>query len=236
MCVCVCALCVHVCERQRKPGSGSNLEPPFLWHLWQMARPFEEQSTAIDIKLPALKTEGPAQPHLFTVSPRAAWTACPVTNAALAPPLIHNVGQCLPVKSITSHSGAVGDSVISTLIPPKSWGRLQRHALQRRITVYSPSFVCLFDACNWFQHINFLCLSVWTGGIESVNKRAGWWHKHESGDSSSRRCFGFHNLTDKANIPKTEVKYRSDATNMWQDTTIWSKTWRPVTCNHNITE
>lgn len=34
-----------------------------------MARPFEEQSAAIDIKPPALvKTEGPAQPHLFTVS------------------------------------------------------------------------------------------------------------------------------------------------------------------------
>lgn len=81
----VCALCIYVCERQREPGSGSNLEPPFLWHLWQMARPFEEQSTAIDIKLPALKTEGPAQPHLFTVSPGAAWTACPVTNAALVP-------------------------------------------------------------------------------------------------------------------------------------------------------
>lgn len=67
----------YVCERQN---------PAPLQHgatfLWQMARPFEEQSTAIDIKLPALKTEGPARPRLFTVSQRTAPTARPVTNAA----------------------------------------------------------------------------------------------------------------------------------------------------------
>lgn len=58
-----------------------------------MARPFEEQSAAIDIKPPALvKTEGPAQPHLFTVSVQGKKKKnlpyCqPVTNAALVSPV-----------------------------------------------------------------------------------------------------------------------------------------------------
>lgn len=86
-----------------------------------MARPFEEQSTAIDIKLAALKTEGPARPQLFTVSPRAAGAARPVTNAALVPPFIHNVGQCLPAKSITGRSGAAGASVTGTLSPQNNF-------------------------------------------------------------------------------------------------------------------
>ena len=119
---CMCSVYnACVCEGETEEARlGSSAEPPFLWHLWQMARPFEEQSTAIDVKLPALKTEGPAQPHLFTVSPRAAWAARPVTNAALVPRFIHSVGQCQPAKSITSHSSAAGESVISTLSPPGS--------------------------------------------------------------------------------------------------------------------
>lgn len=63
-----------------------------------MARPFEEQSAAIDIKLPALKTEGPALSYLFIWSLRAASTGCLVTNAALVPPART---QCGPMSAST---------------------------------------------------------------------------------------------------------------------------------------
>lgn len=157
----ICA-CGGVCEREtEKTRLRSNMEPPFLWHLWQMARPFEEQSTAIDIKLPALKTEGPAQPHLFTVSQNCL-NCLSGNKCRICAPFIHNVGQCLPAKSITSHSGAVGDSVMSTLIPPKS------------------------GTTSWEQHYMLFSyesqrlwwlLLAWREWMEGENRHAEWWRQ-----------------------------------------------------------
>lgn len=177
---CMCSVYnACVCEGETEEARpGSSAEPPFLWHLWQMARPFEEQSTAIDIKLPALKTEGPAQPHLFTVSPRAAWAARPVTNAALVPRFIHNVGQCQPAKSITSHSSAAGGSVISTLSPPQS-GRTSA-SVYFMITTSMFLGVYLSNVID-FTHIHLLCLIARRGSTEREDKRAGWFQQHRSG-------------------------------------------------------
>lgn len=86
VCARMCLGSVYVCMTETKTAwLWSSMEPPFVWYLWRMAHPFEEQSAAIDIKLPALKTEGPALPPLFILLLRAAWTGCPVTNAALVP-------------------------------------------------------------------------------------------------------------------------------------------------------
>lgn len=77
-------------------------------------------------------------------------------------PFIHNVGQCLPAKSITSHSGAVGDSVMSTLIPPKSgttsWEQHHMHFS------YESRCIC------WL-------LLAWRERMERENGHAGWWRQ-----------------------------------------------------------
>lgn len=46
-----------------------------------MSRPFEEQSTVMDVKLPVLKTEGPILPHLFYLATKAARAARLVAKA-----------------------------------------------------------------------------------------------------------------------------------------------------------
>ncbi len=215
MCVCVCVLSVYicVCERQRKLRLRLQFGATFLVASLTNGSSFWRAVNCNRHQTPCTENRGASSAssiHCVTDSCLSCLSGCKRRACA---PFIHNVGQCLPVKSITSHSGAVGDSVISTLIPPKSWEQLRHHALQLWIAVYLPSFVSLFDACNWFEHtphISFVYQREQAGEKKRKQTRRmmtqTWeWRFKQQSKAAYTSCRG-------------EVKYRSEATNMWQHT------------------
>lgn len=95
-----CAPCVRV--PQWKPHSAPKWSHLFLWRLWRMARPFEEQSTSIDIKL--WKQRG----QLCLVYSLCLWKP-PQPHACLQVLNLcrHNVGWNLAGQSLTKTRGLI---------------------------------------------------------------------------------------------------------------------------------